>query len=243
MPIHILFNSFNGKLCSLLKKKMRAIVVAFGVLHMRSVYFTGVAIATLTLFSHSASAACNSNGSACYQQVVNPAVYATHETNVLVSPARRITHRTAAQYQTVQETVVLRPARIIARYVPATYSTVAETVMIAPAGRHWQVSTDVHGRTVGCWVNAPATYSTRNRQVQVKAANTIHETVAAVHTTRNRTQLVRPAGVSYETMPAQYRTVARQVMVQPASSSWTPIGGGSVASCGGRGFFGSTCGR
>jgi hypothetical protein len=210
---------------------------------MRSVYLTGVALATLTLFSHSASAACNSNGSGCYQQVVNPAVFATHETNVLVSPARKIAHRTPAQYQTVQETVVVRLERQVARHVPATYSTVAETVMVSPAGRHWQVSKDAHGRTVGCWVNTPAQYTTRHRQVQVKAATTVYETVPAVHTTRSRTQLVSPSSVSYETVPAQYRTVSRQVMVKPASSAWAPIGGHSVASCGGRGFFGSTCGR
>jgi hypothetical protein len=210
---------------------------------MRIVYLTSVAIAALTVLSTSASAACNSNGSGCYQQVVNPAVYATHEHNVLVAPARKIAHRTPAQYQTVQETVVVRKERTVARHVPATYSTVAETVMVSPAGRHWQVSKDAHGRTVGCWVNTPAQYSTRHRQVQVNAATTIHETVPAVHTTRQRTQLVRPAGVSYETLSAQYRTVARQVMVKPASSSWAPIGGGSVASCGGRGLFGSTCGR
>ena len=210
---------------------------------MRSIYISSVALAALTIFSSSAYAGCSGNG--CYQQVTNPAVYATKEHNVLVSPARRIAHRTAAQYTSVQETVVLRAERQVPRHVSATYSTVAETVLVAPASRRWQVSSDAHGRTIGCWVDVPAQHTTRHRQVQVSAASTTYETIPAVMTTRNRTQMVRPAGVEYETVPAQYRAVARQVMVQPASSSWAPIGGGyaSAATCGGRGFFGSTCGR
>ena len=210
---------------------------------MRSIYISSVALAALTVFSHSASAGCSGTG--CYQQVVNPAVYATQEHNVLVAPARRVSHRTAAQYTNMQETVVLRAERQVPRHVPATYSTVAETVLVAPASRRWQVTTDAHGRTIGCWVDVPAQYTTRHRQVQVSAASTTHETIPAVMTTRTRTKMIRPAGVEYETVPAQYRTVARKIMVQAESASWAPIGGGyaSAATCGGRGFFGSTCGR
>ncbi len=209
---------------------------------MRSVYISGVAFAALTVFSNSASAGCTGTG--CYRQVLNPAVYATHEHNVLVSPERRIAHRVAAQHRQVQETVVLRPERQVPRHVPATYSTVAETALVAPASRRWQVSTDAHGRTIGCWIDVPAQYTTHHRQVMVSPAKTVHETVPAVMTTRTRTEVVRPAGVEYTTVPAQYRTVAKQVLVQSASASWAPIGGhGAVASCGGRGLFGSTCGR
>ena len=209
---------------------------------MRSVYISSTVFAALTVFSNSASAGCTGTG--CYQQVVNPAVYATHEHNILVSPERRIAHRVAAQHRQVQETVVLRPEHQVPRHIPATYSTVAETVLAAPASRRWQVSSDAHGRTIGCWVDVPAQHTTRHRQVMVSPARTVHETVPAVMTTRFRTETVRPAGVEYETVPAQYRTVAKQVLVQPASASWAPIGGGSVAAyCGGRGLFGSTCGR
>ncbi len=209
---------------------------------MRLVYISGVAFAALTVFSNSAYAGCTGTG--CYQQVVNPAVYATHEHNVLVSPERRIAHRVAAQHRQVQETVVLRPERQVPRHVPATYSTFAETVLVAQAGRRWQVSTDAHGRTIGCWVDIPAQYTTRHRQVMVSPASTSYETIPAVVTTRTRTHMVRPASVEYQTVPAQYRTVAKQVLVQPASASWAPIGGHTASlSCSGRGFFGSTCGR
>ncbi len=208
---------------------------------MRSIIMSSVAFAALSLCAP-ASAGCT-NGSGCYQQVVTPAVYGIQEHTVLVAPARQIAHHVAAQYSTVQETVLVRPARKIAHHIPAQYSTVAETVLVSQATRSWQVSTDAHGRTVGCWVDMPARYATRERTVMVQAASTNYETVPAQTATRARTQLVRPSGVEYETVPAQYRTHSRQVLVQPASASWAPIGGGETRHCGGRGLFGSNCAR
>ncbi len=208
---------------------------------MRSVLPFSVGLTMLAVSSLPAAAGCS--GSGCYQQVVTPPVYATQHHEVLVAPGRRIAHRVPAQYQTVEETVVVRGERQIPHHVPAEYSTVAETFMVSPGGRSWQVSTDAHGRTVGCWVDTPAQYSTRHRQVMVRPASTEYETIPAVTATRARTQLVRPASVEVEVIAPQYQTIARQVMVQPASASWAPISGGRTASsCGGRGLFGSSCG-
>ncbi len=210
---------------------------------MRSVILSGVSIAMLTFVSTAAQAGCH--GSACYQQVVTAPVYASESHQVLVAPARRIAHRTPAQYNTVQETVVVQPERRIAHRTPAQYSTVAETVMVSPGGRHWQVSTNAHGQTVGCWVDTPAQYTTQHRQVVTRPAGVEYETIPAVTATRARTVLARPAGVEIEEVPAQFQTVSRQVQVAPATASWVAIGGGYSQSgyCGNRGLFGSNCAR
>ena len=208
---------------------------------MRYIGLIGVSVAALLATSLSAAAGCQ--GSACYQQVVNPPVYATERHDFLVSPERRIAHRTPAEYQRVHEEVLVQPERQIPHHIPAEYSTVAETVLVAPASRQWQVSHDAYGRTVGCWVDVPAQYSTRHRQVVVRPASVEYETIPAVTRTRPRIVQTRPASVEVEVVPAQYETVARQVQVAPATASWQPIGGRGYGrrSCGG--LFGGSCGE
>ncbi|MBY0612939.1 MAG: hypothetical protein K2P80_12225 [Beijerinckiaceae bacterium] len=209
---------------------------------MRYIGLVGVSVAALFATSLPAAAGCQ--GSGCYQQVVHPPVYATEHQQYLVAPERRIAHRTPAEYQTVHEEVLVQPERQIPHHIPAEYSTVAETVLVAPASRQWQVSVDAYGRTVGCWVDVPAQYATRHRQVVVRPASVEYETIPAVTRTRPRIVQTRPASVEVEVQPAQYETVARRVQVAPASASWQPIGGRSARrSCGNGGLFGSYCGE
>lgn len=204
---------------------------------MRKFFLSGLCLAAMLPFAISASAGCRGNG--CYEQVVTPPLYSTQHEQVLVAPERRIAHRIPAEYRTVEETVLIRPERQVAHPVPAAFSTVAETVQVSPGGRQWQVSRDANGRTIGCWVDVPPQYATRHREVLVRPASTVYETIPAVTATRARTVLARPANVEIEVIPPQYETVARHVQVAPASVSWAPIGGRG-GGCG-RGLF-SSCG-
>ncbi len=206
---------------------------------MRILHLSGICLLALLPLSTAAKAGCRGNG--CYEQVVTPPLYATQEHQIQVAPERRLAHRIPAEYRTVEETVLVQPERQIPHRVPAAYSTVAETVQVSPGGRRWQVTSDHHGRTIGCWVDVPPQYATRHREVLVRPESTVYETLPAVTATRARTVLARPASVEVEVIPAEYQTVARQVQVAPASVSWAPIGGGR-GSCGGRGLFGSSCG-
>ena len=213
---------------------------------MRGVFVSAAVCAVAALsFAGPVSAGCR--GSGCYQQVVNPPVYETRQHDLLVAPERHIARRIPAEYGTVEETVVVRGARQIAHHVPAEYSTVNETVLVSHGGRQWQVSTDAYGQTVGCWVDVPPQYATRQREVQVRAADTVYETIPAEYATRQRTVLTRPSGIDVQTIPAQYETVSQQVQVAPATVSWQPLGGGygggyrSRRSCGG--LFGGNCGQ
>ncbi len=162
----------------------------------------------------------------CYKQVVHPPQYRTVDETVLVRPAQTIAHRTPAEFGTVQETVVIHPARTVAREIPAQLGTVAEQIMISPARKEWQVTTDAHGRQIGCWVKIPAQYAVQHRTVVVRPAQVVHETIPAVHGTRTRQVMVRAPQVHHEVIPPQYATRQRTEMVAPASASWQPMGGG-----------------
>lgn len=118
---------------------------------------------------------------------------------------------TPARYETVQEQVLLRAPRTYARVIPAEYRTAEETVMVSPGGRTWQVTRDSYGRAVGCWVDVPPRYATRQRTVQVSAEQVVPVAVPAVYGTRSHT-----------------------VQVSAASRGWVPVGGGSF----GGGLFG-----
>ena len=189
-------------------------------------------------------AAAGCQGGNCFEHIVSPPVYETQQHDVLVSSERHVAHRIPAEYSTVEETVMVRGPRQVARHVPAEYAVVNENVLVAPGGRHWQVTVDAEGRTIGCWVDAPPQYAVRQREVVVRPAQTFYETIAGVTATRERTVMTRAAGIHVETIPAEYETVSRQVEVAPARASWQPIGGyghrhAPRRSCGG--LFGGHC--
>ena len=119
-------------------------------------------------------------GTECYRHVTTPPVF-----------------------DTVSEQRLVSPPRTIYRTVPPVYDTVSERVLVAPGGRHWQTSYDAYGQLIGCWVTTPPRFAVRQRQVLVRAAQVIPETVAPV-----------------------YASYQRRVLVQPARSGWVPAGGG-----------------
>lgn len=159
----------------------------------------------------------------CYQRVVTPAQYGTVAETVMVRPASVSRHVTPAEYGTVAEAVVVRPARTVAHRVPAVVQTVAETVQVAPASRRWEVRRDAYGRDIGCWVDVPAQYATRHRNVVVQNASVVHETIPAVTAVRHRTVMTRPALVHEQVIPAQYGTRYHTVQTAPATASWQPV--------------------
>jgi hypothetical protein len=71
----------------------------------------------------------------CYQQQVIPPQYQTVNETVMVSPGRRIAHRTPARYETVMvpKTVMVEPEGVSYEEVPPQYATVQRTQMVAPA--------------------------------------------------------------------------------------------------------------
>jgi len=71
----------------------------------------------------------------CYQQQVVPPQYRTYNETVMVTPGRRIAHRTPARYETVMvpKTVMVEPEGVQYEDVPPQYATVQRTEMVAPA--------------------------------------------------------------------------------------------------------------
>jgi hypothetical protein len=71
----------------------------------------------------------------CYQQQYVPAQYQTYNETVMVSPGRRLAHRTPARYETVMvpKTVMVAPEGVQYEDVPPQYATVQRTQMVAPA--------------------------------------------------------------------------------------------------------------
>jgi hypothetical protein len=185
-------------------------------------YFLG---ASALLASVSLAEAGGRGCETCYEKVVTPPVYRSVNETVQVRPAHSIAHRTPAQYQTVHEQVVLRPAQSVAREIPAQLGTVAHQVMVSPARKEWQVTTDAHGRHIGCWVVIPAQYALQHRTVVVRPAQVVHETIPAVLGTQPRHVLVRPAQVHHQVIPAEYATRQRIEQVAPATARWQPIDG------------------
>ncbi len=162
----------------------------------------------------------------CYKQVVHPAQYRTVDETVLVRPAQTVAHRTPAEFGTVHEKVIVQPAHTVAREIPAQMGSVAEQVMVSPARKEWQVTTDAHGRQIGCWVKIPAQYAVQHRTVVIRPAQVVHETIPAVYGIHSRQVMVRAPQVHHEVIPPQYATRQRTEMVAPPSASWQPIGGG-----------------
>ena len=85
----------------------------------------------------------------CYQQQVIPPQYQTYNETVMVSPGRRIAHRTPARYETVMvpKTVMVEPEGVQYEDIPAQYATVQRTQMVAPART---VIVPVRPRCGGC---------------------------------------------------------------------------------------------
>jgi len=71
----------------------------------------------------------------CYQQQVVPPQYRTYNETVMVTPGRRIAHRTPARYETVMvpKTVMVEPEGVQFEEIPPQFATVQRTQMVAPA--------------------------------------------------------------------------------------------------------------
>ena len=71
----------------------------------------------------------------CYQQQVVPPQYQTYNETVMVSPGRRIAHRTPARYETIMvpKTVMVEPEGVQYEEIPPEYATMQRTQMVAPA--------------------------------------------------------------------------------------------------------------
>ena len=110
-------------------------------------------------------------------------------------------------YETVTERVMTRAPRTYALTTPAQYSTVHETVQVSPGGRHWSVTTDAHGRQIGCWISTPPRYATVARTVMVQ----------------------QPQVVPYSE-PAQYGYRSHTVQTASGYRAWSPVGHGYQAS-------------
>ncbi|MGY2047213.1 hypothetical protein [Methylobacterium sp. JK268] len=96
-------------------------------------------------------------------------------------------------YDTVAEQVMVRPARTITHVTPPVYDTVAEQVLVSPPRRVWQTSYDASGALVGCWVTTPARYAVRHRRVLVRAPEVVPEVIPPAYATYQRRVLVSPA--------------------------------------------------
>jgi hypothetical protein len=181
---------------------------------------------SVALASTVAQAGGHCQGSQCYRLVTSPAEFGTVAEQVMVRPEQRVSRYVPGVYDTVEEKVMVRPPRQIAHHIPAEVQTVAEQVMVAPARRVWQVQRGPHGETVGCWVDIPAQYAVRHRQVVVREASVRHEVIPAEYAVRARKVMISPPQVAYDVIPAEYRTRHRQVVIRPPTQGWQPIGHG-----------------
>ncbi len=179
------------------------------------------AFTTLLMLGAGTAQAGGCHGSACYNLVTTLPVYGTVDETYQLRPAQVQRHVVPAEYETVTENVMIAPARQIPHHRAAVYETVTEKVLIAPAGRRWEVTRDAWGNTVGCWVDVPARYGYRSRQVEVSPASVDYETIPAVYTQRQRKVMVSPTRVVRQEIPAVYATRQRQVLVSPGSQYWS----------------------
>ena len=75
----------------------------------------------------------------CYQQQVIPPQYRTVNETVMVSPGRRIAHRTPARYETVMvpKTVMVSPGRVHYERTAPRYAVQQRVEMVAPARAYY----------------------------------------------------------------------------------------------------------
>lgn len=192
---------------------------------LRRVFVSGLAgagLAAAFLLGTPAAQAGDCFGAACYRLVKKPAVYRTVSKTYLARPAQTQSRLIPAQYGYVTETLMVQPAQTIPHYRDATYTSVSEKVMISPPTRRWEVSRDMFGNAVGCWVDVPAQFGYRQRTVEVSPATVEYENVPAVYVPRQRQVMVRPTQVVRETIPPVYKTVQRQELVSPGAAFWEP---------------------
>lgn len=105
-------------------------------------------------------------------------------------------------YGTVAEQAMVQPPFTIVRTFPMEFATRPETTVI-PGGRAWKVKRDRYGRLIGCWVNLPPRYVTRQRAVLLQMPQ----------------QYVSQS-------PAVYGIRERSVVIDPGYSAWVPLGHG-----------------
>ena len=75
----------------------------------------------------------------CYQQQVIPPQYRTVNETVMVSPGRRVAHRTPARYETVMvpKTVMVSPGRVHYERTAPRYAVQQRVEMVAPARAYY----------------------------------------------------------------------------------------------------------
>lgn len=182
--------------------------------------FTASAFSAFLLLGAQGAQAGGCHGSSCYDLVQTPPVYGSVAESYVVRPAQRQSRVIPAEYDYVSESVLVQPERRIPRHHPAQYSTVSEKVMVHPGGKRWEVTTDAHGRTTGCWVYDKPRYAYQQRTVVVAPASTSYEVVPAVYSQRQRKVMVRPTQVVHDEIPAVYGTHHRKVLISPGSQHW-----------------------
>ena len=191
---------------------------------MRNTSFA-MAVGSAVLFLGTGAAQAGGCQGDCYEKVTRPPVYETVDDLYVARDARVVSRRIPAQVERVSEPVVIKPARTVARVTPAVYGIEEESYLVKAARREWQVTVDAYGREVGCWVDVPAVYGTRQRKVVVQPEQVTYVTIPEKVGIFTRDVVTAPATVVKEYQPAVYETRSRTVEVAPARSEWVPIGG------------------
>lgn len=183
-----------------------------------------LALSAALLLASTAAQADGCQGTSCYNLVKTPPTYAEVAERKLVRKTQNRRRVVPARYTTITEKVMIQPARQIPHHVEGQYYSISEKVLIAPGGPRWEVTTDIHGRTTGCWIEDEPQYGFRQRLVESAPARIEYETIPAVYTQRQRRVLVRPSRVVNETIRAGYKTRYRKVLVSPGSEHWQRAG-------------------
>lgn len=124
----------------------------------------------------------------CFARVLIPDSIETVRERVVDRKASIEVRDIPAKYATVQEKHVIRDGATVYKSVPAVYETVSETLEVEPG--------------------VTKTYT---RQVLVRPAEIIEETIAPEYQTIEVTKLIAPARQERIELPATYKTVERRI--------------------------------
>lgn len=184
--------------------------------------FIRSALAGAAIFGLASQTEAGSKPVACYEEISNPAVYATVTERVVVKPASSYEVVHPAVYGTRTRLVEIEPKRVVEQVSPAVVKTVHRKVKVKPSGTAWEWR-KIDGRKVLCEVERPAVWTTVAETVVVRKERIKHVVVPARYERVTETVVIKPERVSTVTTPAEYANVSRRVLVSEGGTSWRKV--------------------
>ena len=140
----------------------------------------------------------------CYSRVLNPAVYKTNTSSVMVKPESEIISIIPTKYENGSERLLVKEATTKLIAIPATYKTVMKKVEVNPAHSHLET--------------IPAVYETVIERVIDKPAHTVWKRGAGFQSSALETRIDNGTGeiMCLVDVPATYRNITKTVLKSAA---------------------------